>query len=100
VSVAKVYEILREKYVIRSKWKKNHPRGLAPKASGPRQVVQMDTVMFGGIFAFTGIDKYTREADILLAPTLTAAYGCAFSKQAMTRRFDGRVELIQTDGGS
>jgi len=31
VSVAKVYEILREKYVIRSKWKKNHPRGLAPK---------------------------------------------------------------------
>ena len=56
--------------------------------------------MFGGIFAFTGIDKYTREADILLAPALTAAYGCAFSEQAMTRSFDGRVELIQTDGGS
>ena len=48
----------------------------------------------------SGIDLYTREADILLAPSLTAAYGCAFLEQAMTRRFDGRVELIQTDGGS
>ena len=99
VSVAKIYEILREKYVIRSRWKKNQPRGPVPKASGPRQVVQMDTVMFGGLFAFTGVDIYTREADILLAPALTAAYGCAFLEQAMSRRFDGRVELIQTDGG-
>ena len=59
----------------------------------------MDTVMFGWLFAFTGIDIYTREADILLAPALTDAYGCAFLEQAMNRRFDGRVELIQTDGG-
>ena len=35
-----------------------------------------------------------------MAPALTAAYGCAFLEQAMTRRCDGRVELIQTDGGS
>ena len=100
LSVPKIYEILKEKYIIRSKWKKNRRRGPVPTASSPRQVVQMDTVMFGGLFAFTGIDIYTREADILLAPSLTAAYGCAFLEQAMTRRFDGRVELIQTDGGS
>ena len=69
-------------------------------ASGPSQVVQMDTVMSGSLFAFTAIDIYTKEADILVAPALTAAYGCAFLEQAMARRFNGWVELIQTDGGS
>ena len=100
LSVPKIYEILGEKYVIGSRWKKNRSRGPVPKASGPRQVVQADSVMFGGLFAFTGIDIYTREADIMVAPALTAAYGCAFLEQAMTRRFGGLVELIQTDGGS
>ena len=65
LSVPKIYEILREKYVIRSKWKKNRRRGPVPVAGGPRQVVQMDTVMFGNLFAFTAIDIHTREADIL-----------------------------------
>ncbi len=100
LSVPKIYEVLREKYVIRSKWKKYHVRGPVPHAERPRQVLQFDTVMFGGLFAFTGIDIYTREADILVAPALTAAYGAAFLEQAMTRRFGGHVELIQTDGGS
>ena len=34
LSVPKIYEILREKYVIRSKWKKNHRRD--PLATAPR----------------------------------------------------------------
>lgn len=100
LSVPKIYEVLREKYVIRSKWKKYHVRGPVPHAERPRQVVQFDTVMFGGLYAFTAVDIFTREADILVAPALTAAYGSAFLEQAMTRRFDGHVELIQTDGGS
>lgn len=100
LSVPKIYEILREKYVIRSKWKKNHVRGPVPHATAPRQVVQMDTIMFGELFAFTGIDIYTKEADILVAPALTAAYGRVFLEQAMTRRFSGHATLIQTDGGS
>ena len=100
LSVPKIYEILRERYVIRSKWKKNHRRGPTPVATGPRQVVQMDTIMFGELYAFTAIDIYTKEADIMMAPALSAAYGCAFLHQALTRRFDGWVELIQTDGGS
>jgi len=100
LSVPKIYEVLRERYIIRSKWKKNHARGPVPHATAPRQVVQMDTVMFGGLYAFTGIDIYTREADILVAPALTAAYGRAFLEQAMARRFGSHVGLIQTDGGS
>jgi transposase InsO family protein len=60
----------------------------------------MDTIDFGGIYAFTAIDIYTKEADILLAPELTARYGSRFLSQSMNRRFDGHVNLIQTDGGS
>ncbi len=100
LSVPKIYEILREKYVIKAKWKKRQRRGPVPEATGPRQVVQMDTVMFGEVFAFTAVDVFTREADILVAPALTAVNGEAFLEQAMTRRFGGHVTLIQTDGGS
>jgi transposase len=99
LSVPKIYEILAEKYVIRSKWKKNRARGLIPKASMPREVIQMDTVDFGDIYAFTAIDIFTREADILLAPELTAKYGSRFLVKSMKRRFGKHVHLIQTDGG-
>lgn len=59
----------------------------------------MDSLDFGQVFAFTGIDIFTREVDILLAPELTAEYGCQFLIQSMRRRFNGFVHLIQTDGG-
>lgn len=49
-----IYKILGEKYTLRSKWKKNQKRGLAPYATKPREVVQMDTVDFGEVFAFLG----------------------------------------------
>ena len=99
LSIPKIYEILAEKYVIRSKWKKNKPRGLIPQAVKPRQVIQMDTIDFGDLFAFTAIDTFSKEADILLAPALTAEYGCKFLYQSMSRRFSGHVNLLQTDGG-
>jgi len=100
LSVPKIYEILSEKYVIRSRWKKNQVRGQIPKASKPREVIQMDTIDFGGLFAFTAIDIFTKEADILLAPELTARFGCQFLYQSMRRRFGSHVHLLQTDGGS
>ena len=99
LSVPKIYEILAEKYVIRSKWKKNKQRGPIPKAVKPRQVIQMDTIDFGELFAFTAIDVFSKEADILLTPALTAEYGCRFLSQSMRRRFSGHVNLVQTDGG-
>lgn len=98
-SVPKIYEILKEKLVIKSKWKKNQIRGPVPVASKPREVVQMDTIDFGGLFAFTGVDIFTREADILLAPELTGHYGYQFLERCMVRRFGGHVDLLQTDGG-
>ena len=99
LSVPKIYEILSEKYVIRSKWRKNKERGRIPKASKPRDMIQTDTIDFGGLFAFRAIDIFTKEADILLATELTAKYGCQFLYQSMRRRCGSHVHLLQTDGG-
>jgi len=99
-AVSKIYEILAEKYKLRSKWKKNQLSGLVPVAGKPREVIQMDTVDFGEVFAFTGVDIFSKEADVFLAPKLTAHYGYQFLKESMRRRFHSFVELIQTDGGS
>lgn len=99
LSVPKIYEILAEKYQIKSKWKKNQVRGPIPCASRPREVIQMDTVDFGEVFAFTGIDIFTKEADVVLFPSLTSHEGLIFLETSMGRRFGGHSDLIQTDGG-
>lgn len=100
LGVKAIYKILGEKYKLRSKWKKNQKRGHTPKSSRPQEVVQMDSVDFGEVFAFTGVDIFSKEVDVLLTPALTAQFGYSFLKQAMARRFHGFAETIQTDGGS
>ncbi len=100
LAASTIYEILAEKYVLRSKWKKNQARGSVPAASNPHEVVQMDTIDFGELFAFTGVDICSREADVFLAPALMASYGYQFLQRSMQRRFHGHVALLQTDGGS
>lgn len=100
LSVPKIYEVLAEKYTLRSRGKRrNQKRGPVPDATMPRQVVQMDSVNFGGVYAFTSIDICSREADVFLSTTLTAMDGAMFLAQCMPRRYNGFVELIQTDGG-
>ena len=99
LSVPKIYEVLAEKYVLRSKWQSNTKRGDVPEADAPRQVVQMDTVHFGQVFAFTAVDVFSREADVLLRPSVLAADGAAFLRFTVPRRFGGHVQMIQTDGG-
>lgn len=100
VSVTTIYKVLAEKYTLRSRWRKNHPRGPIPVAQAARQVLQMDSVAFGEVFAFTAIDIYSKESAVLLRPSLDSADGHAFLHACLPRRFDGHVELIQTDGGS
>ena len=100
VSVTTIYKVLSEKYQLRSKWQKNKPRGTVPKAESARQVIQMDTVLFGSVFAFTAVDIYSKECDVLLRPALGALDGKAFLEHCMPRRFNGFSKLIQTDGGS
>lgn len=99
LSTTTIYKILGEKYQLRSKWKKNQIRGPVPKAENPREVVQMDSVDFGGLFAFTGIDIFTREVSVGLYRSLTAKDGLDFLNSSFEERFN-HTNLLQTDGGS
>jgi transposase InsO family protein len=99
VGVTTIYKVLAEKYHLRSRGQHNQPRGPVPGAQAPRQVVQMDTVDFGQVFAFTAIDIFSKESAVLLRPTLEAADGQVFLHACMPARFNGFVDLIQTDGG-
>lgn len=98
-AVSKIYEILAEKYKLKSKWKHNQLKGPVPEANKPREVIQMDTVDFGAVFAFTGVDIFSREAVVKLYPSLTAKDGLDFLEYSFNSRYK-HVELLQTDGGS
>jgi transposase InsO family protein len=100
VSVTTIYKVLSEKYQLRPKHRKNKVRGPVPRAQAAREVVQMDTVLFGDVFAFTAIDIYSKESDVLLRSALEGADGKAFLEYCMPKRFDGFAQIIQTDGGS
>jgi len=97
LSRSTVYRILKRHLVLR----KHHrqPKG-APvqQATGPRQVVQVDTVDLGEVYAYTAIDTFTREAAVVMRPSLQAADGRVALEQLMA--VFGRVSLLQTDGGS
>ena len=98
ISTTTIYKVLREKYKLRSKWKKNSVRGPVPKASKPREVIQMDSVDFGDVFAFTGVDIFSKDVSVKLYPTLNSSDGKDFLIHAFEERFQ-HTELLQTDGG-
>lgn len=98
-AVSKIYEILAEKYQLKSRWKHNKARGPVPKANKPREVIQMDSIDFGQIFAFTGVDIYSKEAVVKLYPSLTAKDGLDFLEFSFNSKYK-HVELLQADGGS
>lgn len=99
LSVPKIYEVLAEKYVLRSRKPHYQQRGAVPQAEAPRQVLQVDIVHFNGVFAFTAVDIFSREAEVILRSGVTADDGLVFLRMAMARRFDHYVELLQSDGG-
>jgi len=96
-SVSTIYRILHEKYELREKSPRNQKRGMILKGTKPREVIQVDTVDFGAIFAFTAIDTFTREATVILKAFLDGEAGKeAFEEQY---KFFGHIEKIQRDGG-
>jgi len=98
LSPVTIYKILSEKYQLRSKWKKNQVRGLVPKAYKPREVIQMDTIDFGDVFAFTSVDIFTKEVEVKLFPSLTALDGLNFLDYSFNKRYK-HTQILQTDGG-
>lgn len=97
IAVSTIYRILGEKYQLRSKWKKNVVRGLVPKAAKAREVIQHDTVDFGELFAFTSVDIFTREAQVVVRPALEATDGAEALKQQMD--YFQFSDMLQRDGG-
>lgn len=97
LSLTTIYRILNEKYALRKRWRGNEKRGSVLKGTKPREVVQVDTVDFGSIYAFTAIDTYTKEASVILKTRLDARSG----EEALVSqlRFFGFVEGVQRDGG-
>jgi len=57
----------------------------------------MDTVLFWDVFAFTAVDIFTKESDVLLRPALEAADGKAFPEHCMPRPFDDFSKIIQKE---
>lgn len=98
LGVKAIYKVLGEKYKLRSKWKKNQHRGNVQHATKPREVIQMDTVHFGTVYAFTAVDTFARDVAVKLYPTLTSTDGLDFLTHAFQTRY-GHTELLQTDGG-
>lgn len=98
LSPVTIYKVISEKYQLRSKWKKNQIRGHVPHALKAREVVQMDSVDFGEVFAFTGVDIYTREVEVKLFSSLTAKDGLNFLESSFDKRYK-HTDILQTDGG-
>jgi transposase InsO family protein len=97
LSRSTVYRVLNRHLRLRPKGRRNRLRGPVPRAKAPREVIQMDTVHFGGLYAYTAIDTYTREAQVVLLPGLTGKDGRQALELVMS--YFGSCEVLQTDGG-
>lgn len=97
VSRASVYRVLHRYYVLRPGWKKNQVRGPQPVARSPQDVIQADTVDFGGLFVYTAVDIFTREVSAIVGDNLTDEEGGACIKEICQRL--GPCRVFQTDNG-
>jgi IS30 family transposase len=97
IGVSTIYKILGTKYQLRGKWKKYLKRGPVLTAEKPREVIQVDTVDFGGLFAFTAIDIFTKEPVVVMKDALDSLAG----KEALVIQLEqfGQVKNLQRDGG-
>lgn len=97
VSVATIYRILAKHFKLRSKWKKWTRRPALPRATRPREVIQVDTVDLGELFAQTAIDTFTREVMVTILPSCNSLDAASALRSAMEYFYTS--EWIQTDNG-
>lgn len=101
-SQSTIYRILRSHIQLRSRWKKNSYRWDVPKGTKRWEVIQIDTVHFENVYAFTAIDTYTREVFVQLSSECTASEGERFMRK-ITEHYSSLptpipLWLIQRDG--
>ncbi len=98
VSVATIYRLLKTVFTLHWSGKRNQVRGPVPRATRPREVVQMDTVNLGNLYVLSVVDTYTREALVLPLRDLSSKAVAAWLPR-LKGRF-GPVAVLQTDNGS
>lgn len=97
LSLSTVYRILNKHLKLR-KHSRTARGARVQQASKPRQVIQMDTLDLGEVYAYTAIDIFTKEGQVVMRPTLQAPDGKAALERMMA--YFGYCEVLQTDGGS
>jgi transposase InsO family protein len=107
-----IYRILHQRFTKAAVGIKKYQKHQAiVTASGPREVVEHDTVDLGGkvrnshcglqaagLYAYTSIDIFTKEPTVILATDLTMVTGTKVFKQQ--KAFYGSVGTHQSDNGS
>lgn len=99
LSRSTVYRVLNRYLRLRPQGRRNPDLsgGPVPRAQAPRQVIQMDTVDLGEVYAYTAVDIYTREAQVVLRPGVTSQDGRRALERMMA--YFGSCQVVQTDGG-
>jgi transposase InsO family protein len=90
-----IYRVLRHYFKLRKHRRRD--RGSVVVATGPRELVEHDTVDCGEIFAYTSIDVFTKEPCVIMATDLMSETGTgAFLRQ---KALYGEVYCHQSDEG-
>jgi transposase InsO family protein len=97
ISRSTVYRILNKHRKLRKHYRRAQG-GPIQQATQARQVIQMDTMDLGHIYAYTAIDTFTREARVVIRPSLQAEDG-RLAMETIMREL-GPCQVLQTDGGS
>ena len=97
LSVATIYRYLHKRTKVVKKYKKRNTTKKSIRVERERQVVQVDTVHLGNIYAYTFIDVHTRQAQVKLKTTLKSKDSRAALVEVM-EVYNG-CENIQTDNG-
>ena len=99
VSVATIYRTLKRLgFPLSSKWVKWTRRPDLPKATKPREVIQVDKIDLGFLWVHNFIDCYTREVISVVVTDQTSM--SALEAAEVARSYFGQIQWLQSDNGS
>ena len=98
VSLSSIYRVLKDRKLVRTRRRRNKVSRPNMKVEWERQLIEVDTVDLGKVYAYTFIDVYTRQAQVIIEESLESQSG----KQALMKAMSSYkyAHTIQTDGGS
>lgn len=98
VSVAQAYRLLAKHFKLRGAWQKWVRRPPLPKATKPREVIQVDKIDCGELWVHNFIDCFTREVVSVVVETQDSWDAAEALRYAM--QYFRHTIWIQTDNGS